>query len=180
MVFPKLLAILIRYHNHFPDSPIKYLRIDNSLEFRSHAFEEYCVATGITLTYSVPYKHSQNGMAKVFIKKIQLVTRPLLLQAQLPSSMWGHVVLHSTTLLKLRPTLLNVQTPTELQSGCIPDMSYIWVFDCQVWVHVPEPKRHTVGPHREEGIYIGFDSPLLIRYLVPTIGLLLKCRFANC
>lgn len=40
MVFPKILAILIRYRNHFPDFPIKYLRMDNALEFRSHAFED--------------------------------------------------------------------------------------------------------------------------------------------
>lgn len=180
MVFPKLLAILIKYRNHFPDFPIKYLRMDNALEFRSHAFEDYCTATGITLTYSVPYEHSQNGLAEAFIKKIQLVTRPLLLQAQLPSSMWGHAVLHATSLLKLRPTLLNVQTPAELQSGRIPDVSHIKVFGCQVWVPVAEPKRKTIGAHREEGIYIGFDSPAIIRYLVPATGILLKARFANC
>ena len=122
MVFPKLLAILIKYRNHFPKFPIKYLRMDNALEFRSYAFEDYCVASGISLTYLVPYEHSQNGLAEAFIKKIQLVTRPLLLQAQLPSSMWGLAVLHATALLKLRPTLLNVQTPAELQSGRIPDV----------------------------------------------------------
>ena len=79
--------------------------MDNAMEFRSHAFEDYCVATGITLTYSVPYEHFQNGLAEAFIKKVQLVIRPLLLQAQLPSSMWGHVVLHATALLKVKTNL---------------------------------------------------------------------------
>ena len=130
MVFPKILVILIRYRNHFPDYLIKHLRMDNTMEFRSHTFEDYCAAMGITLTYSVPYEHFQNGLAEAFIKKIQLVTRPLLLQAQLPTSMWGHDVLHATTLLKLRPTLLNVQTPVELQSGRTPDVSHIRVFGC--------------------------------------------------
>ena len=59
MVFSKLLAILIKYRNHFLDFPIKYLRLDNALEFRSHAFKDYCVALGISLTYSVPYEHSK-------------------------------------------------------------------------------------------------------------------------
>lgn len=88
--------------------------------------------------------------------------------------------MHATTLLKLRPILLNVQTPAELQSGRIHDVSHIRVFGCQVWVHVPEPKRHMVGPHMEEGIYIGFDSPSIIRYLVPATCILLKAMFANC
>ena len=111
LVFPRLLAILLLYRNHFPDNPIKYLRMDNAQEFRSHAFDDYCVATGISLTYSVPYEHGQNGLAEAFIKKIQLIARPLLLHANLPSNLWGHAVLHATSLLKLRPTLLNTQTP---------------------------------------------------------------------
>jgi hypothetical protein len=103
MVFPKILAILLKYRNHFPELPIKYLKMDNAQEFRSHAFEDYCTATGITLTYSVPYEHSQNGLAEAFVKKIQLITRPLLLHANLPVSLWGHAVLHAATLLRLRP-----------------------------------------------------------------------------
>ena len=100
MTFPKFLAILIRYKNHFPDYPIKYLQIDNTVESRSHTFEDYCVATGITLTYFVSYEQSLNGLAEVFIKKIQLITRPLLLHANMPSTMWGHAILHVASLLR--------------------------------------------------------------------------------
>jgi hypothetical protein len=51
MVFPKILAILLKYRNHFPEQHIKYLRMDNAQEFKSHVFEDYCTANGITLTY---------------------------------------------------------------------------------------------------------------------------------
>ena len=113
MVFPKLLAMLLRFRNHFPENPIKILRVDNAREFRSHTFEDYCIATGIELTYSAPYEHSQKGLAEAYIKKIQLIVRPLLIQAKLPSSMWSHAVLHVVMLLRLRPTLLQTQTPFE-------------------------------------------------------------------
>jgi hypothetical protein len=180
MVFPRILAILLRYHNHFPEYPIKYLRMDNAQEFCSHAFEDYCSTMGITLTYYVPYEHSQNGLAEAFIKKIQLIARPLLLHAKLPSHLWGHAVLHATALLRLRPTLLNVQTPYELVAGRPPDVSHMRTFGCQVWVPVTEPRRHTIGTHRQEGIYIGFYSTSIIRYLDPQTGNLLRARFANC
>ena len=130
LVFPRILAILLRYRNHFPDYPIKYLWMDNAKEFISLSFEDYCSAMGITLTYTVPYEHIQNGLAKVFIKKIQLIARPLLLHANLPSNMWGHAVLHATALLLLRPTLLNVQTPYELVAGRPPDVTHIRTFEC--------------------------------------------------
>lgn len=57
--------------------------MDNAEEFQSHAFENYCTATEITLTYSIPYEHAQNGLAEVLVKKIQLITRPLILHAHL-------------------------------------------------------------------------------------------------
>ena len=34
MVFPRALAILLMYKSHFPNSPIKHLRLDNAKEFR--------------------------------------------------------------------------------------------------------------------------------------------------
>src|ERR1700738_183164 len=110
---------------------------------------------GIALTYFVPYEHSQNGLAEAFVKKIQLITRPLLLHSNLPSDLWGHAVLHSAALLRLRPTLLNTQTPYELVAGRPPDVAHIRVFGCQVWIPVSEPRRQTIGPHRQEGIYVG-------------------------
>ena len=154
--------------------------MDNAKEFRSHDFEDYCTATGIALTYSVPYEHAQNGLAEAFIRKIQLIARPLLLHAKMPSNLWGHAVLHAASLLKLRPTLLNTQTPQELLSGRAPDISHLRVFGCQVWVPIPDPHRHTIGAHRQEGVYVGFDSPSIIRYLDPLTTNLYKARFLNC
>lgn len=137
--FPRLLAILLRYRTYFPDNPIKYLRMDNAKEFKSHTFEDYCTAIGISLKYSVPHEHSQNGLAKTFIKKLQLSARPLLIHAHLPSSTWGHAILHATALLCLCPTLLNVHTPHELLSGQPPNVAHLRIFGCQVWIPVPEP-----------------------------------------
>ena len=37
-----------------------------------------------------------------------------------------------------------------------------------------------MGPQRRLGIYVGFDSPSIIRYLEPLIGDILKTRFDVC
>ena len=57
IVFAKGLAMLIKFRTHHPDFPVKTLRMDNAKEFRSQQIECYCLATGIDLTYSVPYEH---------------------------------------------------------------------------------------------------------------------------
>ena len=180
MVFPKTLAMLIRYRNHFPDNHVCFLRMDNALEFKSQAFEDYCIASGIELTYSAPYEHSQNGLAEAYIKKIQLVVRPLLIHAQLEPSLWGHAVLHAAVLLRLRPTLLLTQSPLELASGRTPHIAHLRVFGCEVWIPVPEPKQKTITPHRQRAIYLGFDSPSVIRYKLIGSDDIYKARFQNC
>ena len=134
IVFSKLLAMLIKFRTHYPDYPVKTLYMDNAGEFKSQHFEDYCMATGIELTYSVPYEHSQNGLAEAFIKKIQLISRPLLIQSNLPSYFWGHAVLHAATFLRYRPTLFNDFSPLELLSGQIfPTFGFLDVkFGCQL------------------------------------------------
>jgi hypothetical protein len=68
----------------------------------------------------IPLTHGHNLTAADAGKTHECVAKPLLLHANLPSSMWGHVVLHAAALLRLRPTLLNTQTPYELLTGRPP------------------------------------------------------------
>ena len=172
------MIIKIRVHN--PDVHIKTLCMDNAAEFRSKTFEDFCTATDIHLTYSVPYKHSQNGLAEAYIKKVQMVARPLLLHAKLSATLWRHAILHVAVLLRLRPTLLNPITSQELLIDCTPNVSHLRIFGCRVWMPQPEPLRRTISAHMEEGVYMGFDSPSILRYFVPSTGALLKARFQNC
>jgi hypothetical protein len=37
-----------------------------------------------------------------------------------------------------------------------------------------------MGPHRKLGIYVGYSSPSIIKYLEPLTGDLFTARFANC
>ncbi|KAM2860297.1 hypothetical protein COP2_025609 [Malus domestica] len=37
-----------------------------------------------------------------------------------------------------------------------------------------------MGPQRRLGIYVGFDSPSIIRYLEPLTGDMFTSRFADC
>jgi len=125
LAFANLLSILICFKAHFPDYPIKTLQMDNAQEFRSKSFENHCTAMGIELTYSVLYKHAQNGLSESFIKRIQLITRPLFLHAKLPSFMWRHTVLHVANLIRLRPSSVEIAFSQELFSGRIPNVFHL-------------------------------------------------------
>lgn len=180
LAFPRILSHILKLKAQFPDNPIKTIRMDNAGEFTSKTFEEYCIASGIDTQYPLPYVHFQNGIAESFIKRLQLIARPMLMHSNLPSSAWGHAILHSASLVRYRPSAYNSLTPHHLAFGVIPDVSHLRIFGCEVLVPINSPKRTKMGPQRQRGIYIGFDSPSIIRYMEPTTADVFKARFVDC
>lgn len=178
--FARLLTQLIRLRSQFPDYPIKTLRCDNAAEYTSALFDDYCAASGITLTYSTAHVHTQNGAAEAAIKRIQLIARPLLMQTQLPASCWGHAVLHASYLLKLRPSNYNDLTPHQLLNGFLPSAKHLRIFGCAVYIPIPPPIRTKMGPQRQLGIYVGCISAAIINYLDVTTGETFRARFDDC
>jgi hypothetical protein len=75
--------------------------------------------------HSVPYVHTQNGLAESLIKRIKLIARPLLQNCNLPTSCWGHVVLHAADLIQIRPTAYNTVFPLQLVRGNQPSVSHL-------------------------------------------------------
>ena len=63
VAFVRLLAQIIRLQAHFPDYPIKKIRLDNAGEFISKAFNDYCMSVGIEVEHPITHVHTQNGLA---------------------------------------------------------------------------------------------------------------------
>ncbi|KAG7568080.1 GAG-pre-integrase domain [Arabidopsis thaliana x Arabidopsis arenosa] len=178
--FARLLVQIIRLRAHFPDFPLKTIRLDNTGEFTSQAFNDYCMAMGVTVEHPVAHVHTQNGLAESFIKRIQWIARPLLMRSKLTASAWGHAVLHAAELIRIRPSSEHRYSPSQLLTGHEPDISHLKIFGCSVYVPIAPPHRTKMGPQRRMGIYVGFDSPTIIKYLEPTTGDLFKARYADC
>ena len=54
----------------------------------------------------------QNGLAESFIKCLQLIARPLLMKTKLPTSAWGHAIMHVVALVRIRPTTYHEYSPS--------------------------------------------------------------------
>jgi hypothetical protein len=75
--------------------------MDNAAEFSSRAFNDYCMAQRIKIQHYILYVHTQNSLTESLIKRIKLIARPLLQDYNLPTSCWGHAVLHAADLVQL-------------------------------------------------------------------------------
>jgi GAG-pre-integrase domain len=134
-----LLAQIIQLRANFPDYQIKSIRLDNTGEFTSKSFNDYCMSIEIKVEHPVAHVHTQNSLAKLLIKRLQLIARPLLMKYNLPSSAWGHTLLHAAALIRLRPTASHKFSPLQLVSGREPNLSHLKNFSCAVYVSISPP-----------------------------------------
>ena len=121
--FAKLIAQVIRLRARQPEHQIKTIRMDNAAEFSSKAFNDYCMALRIEVQHSMLYVHTQNGLAKSLIKRIKLIARPLLQDCNLPTTCWGHAVLHAADFIQLSPTAYSSASPLQLVHSNLPSIS---------------------------------------------------------
>lgn len=180
MAFAKFLAQIIKLRAQFPDYTIKKIRLDNAGEFSSESFNNYCMSIGITVEHPVPHVHTQNGLAESLIKRLQYIARPLIMRTKLPVTVWGHVILHAAALIRLRPSADHKHTPYQLAIGKEPNISHLKIFGCAVYVPIAPPQRTKMGHQRRLGIYVGYESLSIIRYLEPLTGDVFQARFADC
>ena len=104
----------------------------------------------------------------------------MLMNCKLPTTCWGHVVLHAADLIQLRPTAYHENSPLELVRGNQPNISHLHKFGCATYVPISPPQRTIMGPHRKLGIYVGYQSPSIIKYLEPLTRDLFTARYADC
>ena len=97
----------------------------------------------------------------------------------LPTSVWGHAILHAAAFIRLRPINYHNFSPLQLTLGQQPNISHLKFFVCVVYVTVAPPQRTKMGPQRRLGIYIRFESPSIIHYLEPLTGDMFITRFTD-
>ena len=111
---------------------------------------------------------------------MQLIARPLLLRTKLPLFAWEHAILHVATLIRICLTANHDCSPLQLVLGSQPNVSRFRIFGCVVYVPITPPQCSKLGPQCRFGIYVGFNSPSIIRYLEPVTGDVFTTRFADC
>ena len=88
--------------------------------------------------------------------------------------------MHATTLVRIRPTTYHKYSPSQLMLGKQPNISHLRIFGCAVYIPIAPTQRTKMGPQRRLRIYVGFDSPSIIRYLEPLTCNVFTARFADC
>ena len=88
--------------------------------------------------------------------------------------------MHAATLIRIMSTAYHKYSLLQLVFEKEPDISHLKVFSCEIYVQIAPPQRSKMGPQRRLGIYVGFESQSIIKYLEPQTGDIFTARFADC
>jgi hypothetical protein len=95
----------------FSDYPIMKIHLNNTGEFISQAFDNFCTFIGIDIKHHVAHIHIQNGLAKSFTKRLQLIVKPLFMKLKLPIFVWGYTILHVASLVRIKSSAYHKYFP---------------------------------------------------------------------
>ena len=120
---------------------VKKLRTDNGLEFCNKKFDSYCAHEGITRHKIVRMTPQQNRLVERMNKTLMDKVKCMLVQAQLPKSLWAKTLLTACYLVNLSPSVaLDYKTPFELWHGKPASYDVLRVFGCPTYAHIEQDK----------------------------------------
>ncbi|XP_070033032.1 uncharacterized protein [Nicotiana tomentosiformis] len=61
-----------------------------------------------------------------------------------------------------------------------PNISHLRIFGCAIYVPIAPPQHTKMGLQRRLRVYVGYESPSIIKYLEPMTGDLFTTRFSDC
>nr|GEX99301.1 retrovirus-related Pol polyprotein from transposon TNT 1-94 [Tanacetum cinerariifolium] len=104
----------------------------------------------------------------------------MIMRTKLPISMWGHAILHAASLIRMRPSAYHKYSPIQLASGQEPNISHLRIFGYAVYVPIAPPQRTKIGSQRRLGIYVGYETSSIIRYVESLTSDVFTTRFTDC
>ena len=100
------------------------------------------------------------------------------MRTKLPISIYGHAILHDTALIHIRPSAYYEYSLLQLAFGQEPNIFHLRIFGCAIYVPIASPKHTKMGPQIRLRIYVGYESPSIIRYLEYKTGDIFTTLFA--
>ncbi|MCO5566420.1 hypothetical protein L7F22_020097 [Adiantum nelumboides] len=150
---------------------VQTVRTDRGGEYMSGAFKDFLGKRSIKHRCTMPYTPQQNGvakrknrflmkMARCMLKAKSLPHRLCMLKAKsLPHRLWMEAVACAAHVLNRCPTCaLKTITPYEAWYDRKPSVSYLLVFGCLAYDHIPQQLRGKLDDKVVKCLFVGYSS----------------------
>ncbi|MCO5605001.1 hypothetical protein L7F22_059176 [Adiantum nelumboides] len=138
---------------------VQTLRTDRGGEYMSGAFKDFLGKKGIKHQCTMPYTPQQNGVAERKNRSLMEMARCMLKAKSLPHKLWMEAVACAAHVLNRCPTrALKTITPYESWYDRKPSVSYLRVFGCLAYAHIPQQLRGKLDDKAVKCIFVGYSS----------------------
>lgn len=138
---------------------IKKIRTDNAKEYLSKEFNDFLEEEGIKRQLSVEYCPQQNGVAERANRTLVEMARCMLLQSEVPNSLWAEAINTAAYIRNRCPTkILENLTPMEVWSTEKPYVGFMRIFGSKVIALEKKPSRGKFEPKGKEYILVGYSQ----------------------
>ena len=154
---------------------VKCMRSDNETEFTSDAFQTLLRERGIKHETSSLYSPHQNGTAERHWRTLFETGRCLLIEKQLPKSMWPYAIQTAAHIWNRCYNTRIKNTPYFMLTGRKPDLTKMGVFGSECYAYNHNHKK--LDSRCTKGVFVGYDknSPAYLVYH-PDNGKVMKHR----
>lgn len=138
---------------------IKIFKSDNGREFVNDQFTDYFNKMGIIAERTAPYCAEQNGRIERENRSVVECARTMLIDANLPETLWAEAVSTSVYILNRRPSKIHDNiTPFEKFTGKKVTLKHMRKFGAEAHVHIPKIARTKFDSKAEKVIVVGYDG----------------------
>ncbi|KAJ9540464.1 hypothetical protein OSB04_026970 [Centaurea solstitialis] len=133
---------------------IKFLRSDRGGEYLSDEFDNHLTECGIVSQLTPPYTPQMNGVSERRNRTLLDMVRSMMCRSTLPMSFWGHALETAAHILNRAPTKSVEKTPYELWKGKKPNISFLRIWGCEVYVKRPTSEK--LKPKSDKCFFVGY------------------------
>ncbi|MCO5550885.1 hypothetical protein L7F22_004379 [Adiantum nelumboides] len=138
---------------------VQTFRTDRGGEYMSGAFKDFLGKKGIKHQCTMPYTPQQNGVAERKNRSLMEMARCMLKAKSLPHKLWMEAVACAAHVLNRCPTrALKTITPYESWYDRKPSVSYLRVFGCLAYAHIPQQLHGKLDDKAVKCIFVGYSS----------------------
>ena len=134
----------------------KTFRTDRGREYFFDQFKEFYEEKGILRHHTIPRTPQQNGIVEMRNKT--LLTRSMMVQANLPISFWGDALLTAAYILNRVPSQYVSSTPYELWHDKKPNLEHLRPWGSARYVHNANHKYGKLGPRARNHTFIRYHK----------------------
>ncbi|KAJ9542203.1 hypothetical protein OSB04_028709 [Centaurea solstitialis] len=141
---------------------IKFLRSDRGGEYLSDEFDNHLMECGIVSQLTPPYTPQMNGVSERRNHTLLDMVRTMMCHSTLPMSFWGHALETAAHILNRAPTKSVEKTPYELWKGKKPNISFLRIWGCEVYIKRPTSEK--LKPKSDKCFFVGYPRTTMGYY----------------